>query len=157
MGSSRGGFGSKCHLVADGRGLTLTIKVTAGQARESTCVESVMDQIAVPRPAGRPRKRPKRLAGDKGYSYNRVRDELRKCSIKPLIPRTENEKRRHDGRSVFDKQAYRRRSICEQTIGWLKECGRIGKRLEKLAITFLAIMKLAMIQLCLKMAVSGRA
>jgi hypothetical protein len=64
---------------------------------------------------------------------------------------------RNDGRSVFDKQAYKRRSIVEQTIGWLKECHRIGTRFEKLAINFLAMMKLAMIQRRLRMTFSDRA
>jgi transposase len=144
-------------VVTDGRGLPLTVEVTAGQVHDSTCVESVMDQIAIPQPIGRPRKRPKRLAGDKGYSYNRVRNWLRKYGIKPLIPRKDNEKLRYDGRSTFDKQAYKRRSIVEQTIGWLKECRRIGTRFEKLAINFLAMMKLAMIQRCLKITFSDRA
>jgi hypothetical protein len=67
----------------------LTVEVTAGQAHEPTCVESMMDQIAIPQPVGRPRKRPQRLAGDKGYSNNRVRDWLWKHGIKPLIPRRE--------------------------------------------------------------------
>jgi hypothetical protein len=69
-----------------------------------------------------------------------------------LIPRKENEKLRNGGWSVFDKQAYKHRSIVEQTIGWRKECGRIGTRFEKLAINLLA-----MIQLCLKMAFSDKA
>ncbi len=99
---------------------------TAGQAPDSTCVESVMDQIVIPQPLGQPRKRPQRLAGDRGYGYDRARDWLRKHGIKPLIPRKENERLRHDGRSVFDKQAYKRRSIVEQMIGWLKKCRRIG-------------------------------
>lgn len=116
-----------------------------------------MDQIAIPQPLGRPRKRPRRLAGDKGYSSNRVRDWLRKCGVTPLIPRRDNERLRHDGRSTFDKHAYKRRSIIEQTIGWLKECRRTGTRFEKLAINFLAMMKLAMIQRCLKIVFSDRA
>jgi hypothetical protein len=95
----------------------------------------VMHQIAIPQPLGRPRKRPQRIAGDKGYSYNRVRDWLRKCGIKPLISRRTTEKLRQDGRSVFGKQAYKHRSIIEQTNGWLKECRLIGMRLEKPAIT----------------------
>jgi hypothetical protein len=61
------------------------------------------------------------------------------------------------GAHVFDKQPYKRRSIVKQTIGWLKECRRIGTRFEKLAVNFLAMMKLAMIQLCLTMVYSGRA
>ena len=46
-----------------------------------------------------------------------MRDWLRKHGIKPLIPRRKKEKLRNDGRSIFDKQAYRRSSIVEQTIG----------------------------------------
>jgi len=115
-----------------------------------------MDQIAIPQPLGRPHKPPKQLAADKGYSYNRVQDWLRKHGIRPRIPRKENERLRHDGRSVFDKQAYKRRSIAELTIGWLKECRRIGTRVEKLAVNLLAMMKLAMVQRCLTMAFSNR-
>jgi len=120
-------------------------------------VESVMDSIAIPQRVGRPRKRPVRLAGDKGYSYPRVRDWLRKHGIGPLIPHKDNELARYDGRVKFDKQGYKRRCIIEQTIGWLKECRRIGTRFEKLAINFLAMMKLAMIQRCLKIEFSDRA
>jgi len=39
----------------------------------------------------------------------------------------------------------------------LRQDSRIGTRFEKLAINFLAMMKLAMIQRCLKMAFSDRA
>jgi hypothetical protein len=52
----------------------LMFEVTAGQVHDLTCVESVMDQISIPQPLGRPRKRPKRLAGDEGYTYHRVQD-----------------------------------------------------------------------------------
>lgn len=116
-----------------------------------------MEQIGIPQPLGRPRQRPKHLAGDKGYSCGRVRDWLRAHGIKPLIPHKDNEHARHDGRVKFDKQTYKRRSIVEQTIGWLKECRRIGTRFEKLAVNFLAMMKLAMIQRCLRIVFSDRA
>jgi hypothetical protein len=42
-------------------------------------------------------------------------------------------------------------------IGWPQECRRIGTRFEQLAITFLAMMKLAVIQRCLPMAFSDKA
>ena len=133
------------------------VEVTAGQVHDSTRVESVLDQVAIPQRLGRPRKRPLRLAGDKGYSYPRVRNWLRAHGIKPVIPHKDNEHARYDGRVKFDKESYKRRSIVEQTIGWLKECRRIGTRFEKLAINFLAMMKLAMIQRCLKILFSDRA
>ena len=133
------------------------MEVTAGQVHDSTQVEAVMEQVAIPQPIGRPRKRPSRLAGDKGYSCGRVRDWLQRHGIKPVIPHKDNEHARHDGRVKFDKEMYKRRSIVEQTIGWLKECRRIGTRFEKLAINFLAMMKLAMIQRGLKIMFSDRA
>ena len=117
-----------------------------------------MERVAIPQPLGRPRKRPDRLAGDKGYSYPRVRSWLWKYGIKPLIPQRDDQRANHKGRPIaFDKQAYRRRSIIEQTIDWLKECRRIATRFEKLAISFLAMMTLAMIQRCLRIAFSDRA
>jgi len=52
----------------------------------------------------------------------------------------------------FDKLAYKRRSIIENVIGWLKECRRVGTRYEKLAVSFQAMLQLAMIRNCLKIA-----
>ncbi len=120
-------------------------------------MESVMEQVAIPQPLGRPRRRPRRLAGDKGYSMRHIRQWLRRHRIMPVIPHKENELARLDGRVKFDKQAYKRRCIIEQTIGWLKECRRIGTRFEKLALNFLAMMKLAMIQRSLRIVFSDRA
>ncbi len=113
-----------------------------------------MDGIAIPQPIGRPRQRPQRLAGDKGYSYPRIRRWLRAHGIQAVIPRRSNEK---PGRGLFDKQSYRRRSVIEQCVGWLKECRRIGTRFEKLAISFVAMFTLAMIQRYLKLLFSDRA
>lgn len=139
-------------MVTDGYGLPLTAEVTAGQVHESTRLESVMDGIAIPQPLGRPRQRPRRLAGDKGYSYPRVREWLRACRIKPVIPQREDQRERHRGIPMdFDRRAYRRRSAIECCVGWLKECRRIGTRFEKLAISFMAMLKLAIIQRCLRM------
>jgi transposase len=113
-----------------------------------------MDGIAIPQPIGRPRKRPKRLAGDKGYSYPTIRRWLRAHGITAVIPRKSNQRK---GRGPFDRQSYRRRSVIEQCVGWLKECRRIGTRFEKLAISFVAMFKLAMIQRYLKLLFSDRA
>ncbi len=50
--------------------------------------------------------------------------------IKPVIPSKENEDR--SARPVeFDKDVYRRRSIVECLIGWLKECRRVFSRFER--------------------------
>jgi len=133
------------------------VELTAGQTHESTCFESVLDGIKVPQPLGRPRTRPQRVAGDKGYSCQRIRDWLDKHGIGQVIPHKDNEHARTDGRVKFDKTTYQRRSIIENVIGWLKECRRVGTRFEKLAVSFQAMLQLAMIQRCLKKVFSDRA
>lgn len=104
-----------------------------------------MDQIAIPQPLGRPRKRPERLAGDKAYRCQRVRDWLWKYGIKAVIPAKKNEKKKR-GQEEFDHLAYKRRSIIENCVSWLKECRRIATRFEKLALNYLGMLKLAMIE-----------
>ena len=131
----------------------MAVEVTAGQRHESTQVEAVLDGISIPQPVGRPRCRPRRLAGDKGYSYRQVRQWLRAHGITAVIPWRCNQCR---GNARFDQQAYKRRSVIEQCVGWLKECRRIATRFEKLAISYLAMFKLAMIQRYLKLAFSDR-
>ena len=142
LGRSRGGFGSKLHLVTDGRGLPLAAEVTAGQRHESTQFEGLMNAVRIGR-----RTRPRRVAGDKGYSYSRIRCWLRRHGIQAVIPQRCDQEAQHRGRPLqLDKDAYRRRSVIECCIGWLKECRRIGTRFEKLAVNFLAMIKLAIIR-----------
>ncbi|AMV39237.1 hypothetical protein VT85_17500 [Planctomyces sp. SH-PL62] len=51
----------------------------------------------------------------------------------------------------FDAEAYRRRNIVERCILWLKENRRLATRFEKLAVNFLAMVKLAMIRRCFRL------
>lgn len=143
--------------MADGRGLPLNIELSAGETHDSTCFESAIDGIKVPQPVGRPRTRPTCVSCDKGYSCRRIRDWLADHGIKAVIPHKDNEKARYDGRVKFDKAIYKRRSIIENVIGWLKECRRVGTRFEKLAVSFQGMLQLAMIQRSLKIAFSDRA
>jgi transposase len=87
------------------------------------------------------RRRPKKLAGDKGYSCERVRRWLRRHKVTPVIPSKSNEPPQDD----FDRQAYRGRNVVERCVNWMKENRRLGTRYEKLAVNFLAMAKLAMI------------
>ena len=141
-------------MVTDGNGLPLAVEVSPGQVHESTHFESVMNLARIPQAVGRPRTRPFALAADKGYSCRRIREWLGQHKIKAVIPRKSNES--WDGRMKFDRDTYRMRSIVENGIGWLKECRRIGTRFEKLAINFLAMLKLAFIDRYMRMAFSNR-
>jgi transposase len=95
-----------------------------------------MDTIQIGR-----RRRPDAVAGDKGYSYPRIRQWLSRRGIEAVIPTRSNQPRVR-----LNKRKYKRRNVIERCIGWLKCCRRIATRFEKLAINFLSMVKLAMIQ-----------
>ena len=142
MGRSRGGFGTKLHLVTDGTGLPLQVIVSAGERHECLFAEPVLSATKVRCANGRRRSRPRRVAGDKGYSYPAIRSYLRRRRIRAVIPTRADQRRdRH-----FDRAAYRRRNVVERCVGWLKENRRLGTRHEKLAVSFLAMAKWAIIR-----------
>lgn len=99
---------------------------------------------------GQPRAWPVALAGDKGYRAAWIDAYLMQLGIKPVIPCKRGD--RDDNRPVpFDKAAYRKRSIVEQLIGWLKESRRIVTRFEKTALNFGGMVKLAFIHRYLRL------
>ena len=100
-----------------------------------------MDEVRPPRREGWPEK----TAGDKGYSYPQVRGWLARRGVEAVIPQRSDQIGR-EGEFDIDWPSYRRRSVVECCVGWLKECRRVGTRFEKLAGSFLAFVKLAIIQ-----------
>lgn len=132
--------------------------MTAGQRHESTQFETLMDAVRIKQPLGRPRQRPGAVTGDKGYSYPRIRRWLRRHAVRAIIPQRSDQAVRHRGRPLsFDREAYRRRNVIECCIGWLKECRRIATRFEKLALNFLAMVKIAIMQRYLRLLFPDRA
>lgn len=93
---------------------------------------------------GRLRQCPKRLSGDKACSFRRTRMWPRQHGIGAVVPRRSHEKAYLCSRA-FDHDAYRRRNVVERCVGWLKEHRRIATRFEKLATSFLAMLKMAMV------------
>ena len=127
--------------MTNGRGVPLGALVTAGQAHESRSFEALMDTVKIRR-----RRRPDAVAGDRGYSYPRIRAWCARRGIEAVIP-----PRRDQPRERLDRRKYRRRNVVERCIGWLKKSRRVARRYEKLATHSLAMAKLAMIQTCLRM------
>jgi transposase len=143
---------TKLHLAFDGRGRPLSVVLTAGQRHESTQLEATLDGIRVPRPRGRPRKRPQQVVGDKGYSYRKCRKALRRRGIRHVIPerKDQREQRRKKGPAGgrpprVDKAVYRLRSWAERGVNRLKQFRRIATRYEKLAHNYLAFVQIASI------------
>ena len=99
---------------------------------------------------GEPIAWPVAMAGDKGYRADWIDEFLLELGITPVIPSKENEDR--SARPVeFDRELYRRRSIVECLIGWLKECRRMLSRFEKSAKNFGGMIKMAFIQRYLRL------
>ena len=96
---------------------------------------------------GRPRSRPKLVVADRGNDASAFRRYLRRRGIRCVIPEKRvpaGERRRRQGRPpTFCRATYRQRNVVERLVGWLKEHRRIATRFEKLACSFLAMVKLS--------------
>lgn len=112
--------------------------MTAGQAHESAVFESLMASVDTP-------SSPWMVAGDKGYSYPRVRDWLRERGIIDVIPQRSDQRKREPKRA-FSKSVYRGRNVVERCVGWLKENRRVATRYDKCAVNFMAFVTLAFIR-----------
>ena len=120
--------------------------LTGGERHEQIALEAVLDGGAIRRQGrGRPRLRPRRVAGDKAYSSKAARRRLRRRGIIPVIPTKRDQRRRPD----FDREAYRQRNKVERLINRLKQFRRIATRYEKHAANYLAMLTIGMIRLWL--------
>jgi transposase len=143
------------HLVCDGQGLPLAVTLTAGQRHESTQFEVLMESVAIRRPSGHVARRPKRVAADRGYHAQRIRQWLRARGIQAVIPPKKQRGKRKRGRPVtYNLIYYRARNVVERSIGWLKEYRSITTRFEKLAVNYLSLVKLTMIHRYLRVLTS---
>ena len=132
LGRSRGGFGTKVHLRVEGMGKPVAFVLTPGQQHEASVFEELMTQGAVKRlGGGRPRIRPKRVCGDKGYSSRKIRGYLRRGGIRYTIPRKKNERR--NGPFAVS---------CTGCATWLKQFRRITTKYEKKAENYLAMLQI---------------
>lgn len=87
-----------------------------------------MDQERIGR-----RRKPRRIAGDKGYTGRPVRRLLRRRQIGAVIPRLSTERRQG---VRFDRVAYKARNVVERSINRLKQYRGIATRYDKLATMF---------------------
>ena len=135
------------HLRAEGGGKPLTVVLTPGQQHEATVARRLLRQGAVKRPGrGRPRLRPDRSVGDKGYSSRGFRADCRRRGIRQTIPRRSNEQRS----GPFDRAIYRQRERVERLINRCKQYRSLATRYEKLGESYRAFWTIAMTMLWIK-------
>lgn len=144
------------HTCADGKARPLSLLVTAGQCNDAVWLEAVLDEVRVPRPRGRPRKRPVRVRLDRAYSFDKQRRILRRRGIACVSPEREDNKKRRLAKGAkggrppaFDPQAYKGRNVVERCINRLKDFRAVATRYDKRGRNYLAGVLLAAIILWL--------
>jgi transposase len=114
----------------------MTVILTPGQRHEAMVFEQILETGAVKRRGpGRPKRRPHRIMGDKGYSSRRIRRYARQHGIRITIPRKQNEG--HQG--PFNRALYRLRNRIERLVNRCKQFRRLATRYEKRAANYRAM------------------
>jgi IS5 family transposase len=132
----RGKAGSKRHLVVDGQGTPLGLTLGPANRHDAGELGAVLDAVPPVRgKPGRPRRRPDKLHGDKGYDHRRCRDDCRRRGITPRIARRGVEPRDRLGRHRWK---------VERTHAWFGGFRRLVTRYERRDDIHLGLNLLAM-------------
>ncbi len=126
--------------MTDAEGVPLSVVLTKANRNDITQLMPLLDSVPdVYGKAGRPRKRPQAVQGDRGYDSQPHRDELKRRGIKPLLA-----KRRTPHGSGLGKTRW----VVERTLAWLHGFRRLRVRHEKRADIHQALLKLACAVIC---------
>ena len=140
----RGKPGSKIHAIGERGGLPLHVDICAANLNDHRMLEDMVDGITpVRQPVGRPRKRPSKLHGDKGYDYPECRDLLRSRNITPRIARKGIESPTRLGRHRY---------VIERCLEWTTRFRRLVRRYEREASHYLGFLRLACALICYRRA-----
>ena len=132
----RGKAGTKRHLVVDGHGTPLGLTLTPANRNDAVELGAVLDAVPPVRgKPGRPRRRPDKLHGDKGYDHRRCHRDCRRRSITPRIARRGIERRDRLGRHRWK---------VERTHAWFGGFRRLVTRYERRDDIHLGLNLLAM-------------
>jgi transposase len=125
--------------------LPLHVEISAANVNDHRLLEDVVDGITpVRQPLGRPRKRPGKLHGDKGYDYPACRTVLRRRGITARIARKGIESSTRLGRYRY---------VIERCLEWTTRFRRLVRRYEREASHFLGFLRLACAVICYRRAV----
>jgi transposase len=143
--TDRGKAGTKYHVLVDDQGLPLAARVSAANVHDSRLLEPLVDAVPpIWRPLGepgRPRRRPAKLHGDKGYDYPALRRALRRRGIMPRIARRGVESGERLGRHRWK---------VERTLALVLAFRRLTLRYERHAASVVAFLHLACALICLR-------
>jgi transposase len=140
--TDRAKLGSKRHLICDGQGVPLAIRLTGANRPDSLEALALMDAIPpLQGKRGRPRCRPECVlgVGDRAYDARRIRDVLRIRGIRPLL--AERNTQHGSGLGKW-------RWVVERTFAWLSQFRRLRVRYEKRADIHEAFLSIGCALIC---------
>jgi transposase len=140
-------LGSKISVLTDARGVPVVVRVIPANRNDTQETIPMIDWVPpIAGLPGRPRRRPERLQGDRGFYYDGDRRELRRRKIIPVIG-----KRRTPHGSGLGKLRW----FIERTISWLRQFRRIRVRYDRTPAMYYSFLKLAAALICYRIFVSG--
>lgn len=125
MGRSRGGLGTKIHVVVDALGNPLDFVLTAGQVHDVTQGPALLEV-----------RHADYVIADKGYDTDAFLAVIQAIGAIPVIPARKNRTEPRD----YDVHLYKERHLLECFINKLKWYRRIFARFDKLAKRFLGFL-----------------
>ena len=136
MGRSRGGLTTKIHALVDARGLPIVLKLTEGQAHDGRSAQDMLDSL----------KAGHILLADRAYDSDALRTQLASrgawANVKPMPNRINV--------PAFSPFLYRYRNRVERFFNKLKHFRAVATRFEKHDANYLALVKLASIQIWMR-------
>jgi transposase len=117
--------GSKPHVLTDGQGVPVAALVTGAHRHEVTQLLPLLEAIPPVRGTrGRPRRRPRRVQGDRGSDSEPHRQALRARGIPPVLAKRGTP--HGSGLGIY-------RWVVERTLAWLPQWRRLRVRYERRA------------------------
>jgi transposase len=134
--------GTKRHLLVDGQGTPLAVRLTGANRNESLEAMNLVDDIPPIRgKRGRPRRRPKALYGDRQYGTPRNRQGLKERRIEDHLARQ---------RTPHGSGLGKVRWVVESTLSWVGQARRLKLRYDVLPAMHRAFHYLRLAQICCK-------
>jgi putative transposase len=133
--TDRGKLGTKRHVLTDGKGIPLSVVITAANVHDMKAAINTLDNIVVKRPSYNMCKTKQNLCLDKGYDFQEIENEVIKQGYLPHI--------RHRGEQSITKSGNhhikRRRWVVERTNSWHNRFRKLLIRYEKKLENYFAL------------------
>jgi transposase len=129
LGRSRGGYGTKACIVAEGGGHAVAFALAPGQAHELPLAPGLLDRLP---------EAPLWVVCDRGLASHAFRERVWDIGARPAIPPKRNEEQ-----VTCPPWIYVNRRLVENLWARLKEWRAVATRYEKTARSFLGVLCLA--------------